>query len=156
VGTDIQPGIYRGEAGNDLLDSCYWARLSDLTGNFDALLANDNSIGQFYVEVQDDDYALETQCELILFSSLPEPSGEFPKQILPGTYIVGRDIQTGTYRGEAGADILESCYWARLNNLSGDFNALIANDNSNGQFYVQILESDFALSTACELELVEE
>lgn len=156
VGTDIQPGIYRGEAGSGVFESCYWARLEDLSGEFDALLANDNSIGQFYVEIQDSDYAFETACELVKLSSLPEPSGEFPQTITPGTYLVGRDIQAGTYRGEAGTDIEESCYWARLSNVSGGFNALIANDNSTGQFFIQVQESDFALSTACELELIED
>lgn len=155
VGTDIQPGIYRGEAGSDLFGSCYWARLKDLTGDFGALLANDNSIGQFYVEVLESDYALETRCELVLLDSLPEPSGEFPTNISPGTYIIGRDIGAGTYRGEAGTDIMDSCYWARLRNVRGEFGGLIANDNSTGQFYIQVPASDFALSTACELELIQ-
>ncbi len=156
VGRDIQSGIYQGQAGTDALDSCYWARVSDFTENFDALIANDNGIGQFYVDVKSDDFGFKTQCELISLDALPEPSGEFPSNLLPGTYIVGRDIQPGTYKGEGGEDVLDSCYWARLSNLAGDFNSLIANDNSNGQFYVQVLESDFALSTACDLELVQE
>jgi hypothetical protein len=35
VGTDIQPGLYRTEAGTDIMDSVYWARLSSLSGDFD-------------------------------------------------------------------------------------------------------------------------
>lgn len=155
VGTDIEPGIYRGEAGTGIFESCYWARLKDVTGNFDALLANSNSVGQFYVEVLESDYALETACELVPLDSIPELAGAFPATILPGMYIVGRDIGPGTYRGEAGADVLESCYWARLSNVSGGFDGLLANNNSNGQYFVQVLESDFALETACELELVQ-
>lgn len=156
IGTDIQPGIYRGETGIDPLDSCYWARLSGLSGDFDSLKANDNNIGQFYVEILDSDYAFNTQCEITLLSTLPEPSGDFLQQLAPGTYIVGRDIQAGTYKGEAGADVLESCYWARLSDVSGEFSALIANNNNNGQYFVQVQENDFALITACGLELVEE
>ncbi len=155
VGTDILPGIYRGSAGTGILDSCYWARLSGLTGDLDAVLANDNSIGQFYVEVRESDVALETACQLVALDSLPASTGVFPTTLAPGMYIVGRDIAPGTYRGEAGADILESCYWARLSNLSGDLYSILANDNSNGQFFVQVSQSDFALETACELQLVQ-
>jgi len=152
VGADIRPGIYKGQAGYDLFASCYWARLKDLSGTLDAVLANDNGIGQFYVEVKESDYAFETGCELRFLSSLPEPPAEFPQRIMPGTYLIGIDIQPGTYRGQAGAEITNSCYWARLRNVSGELGAIIANDNAIGQFYVQVQPSDFALTTNCELE----
>ena len=58
VGTDIEPGIYRGEAGDGLLGSCYWARLKDLSGSLDGVLANENAVGQYYVEVKSSDTAL--------------------------------------------------------------------------------------------------
>ena len=152
VGTDIRPGIYKGQAGYDLFASCYWARLQDLSGSLDAVLANDNSIGQFYVEVKESDYAFETRCELRFLPSFPEPPTEFPQRIMPGTYLVGIDIQPGTYRGQAGTEITDSCYWARLRDVSGELEAIIANDNAIGQFYVQVQPSDFALTTKCELE----
>lgn len=154
IGTDIQPGIYRGQAGYDLFASCYWARLKDLSGSLDAVLASDNSIGQFYVGIKESDYAFETKCELRFLPSLPEPPAEFPQRIMPGTYLVGIDIQPGTYKGQAGTEITESCYWARLRNVSGELGAIIANDNATGQFYVQVRPSDFALMTKCELERV--
>lgn len=154
VGTNIQPGIYRGQAGYDLFRSCYWARLKDVSGTLDSILANENSIGQFYVEVRSTDYALETRCELRFLSSLPEPPTEFPQKIMPGTYIVSIDIQPGTYRGQAGAEITASCYWARLRDVAGEMGSIIANDNAIGQYYIQVRSSDFALLTQCELERV--
>jgi hypothetical protein len=69
-------------------------------------------------------------------------------------YLVGRDIQPGTYKGEAGADFADSCYWARLSNVAGELDGILANDNATGQFYVQVAASDFALSTGCQLERV--
>jgi hypothetical protein len=69
-------------------------------------------------------------------------------------YIVGRDIQAGTYKGQAGTDITTSCYWGRLSNVAGGFDSILANDNAVGQFYVQVAGSDFALKTGCELERV--
>jgi hypothetical protein len=154
VGSDIQSGIYKGNAGEGLFSSCYWERLKDLTGSFDAILANDNSVGQFYVEVKNTDYAIKTGCELLRLDPIPEHTGEYPQVIATGTYLVGYDIQPGTYKGQAGSDFGSSCYWERLQNVAGGFDAIFANDNATGQFYVQVLPSDFALKTDCQLEWV--
>lgn len=140
VGRDIAPGIYRGEG------SCYWERQKDVAGGFDSIIANGNSEGQFYVEVKNGDFALSTDCEIVSLESLPQPSGDLPQKLDPGTYLVGRDILPGTYRGEG------SCYWERLRNVGGGFDAIIANGNSDGQFYVQVSQGDFAFSTDCEVE----
>jgi len=152
VGTDIQPGIYKGEAGNDLFASCYWARLKDLSGNQDAVIANRNSIGQFYIKVADGDYAFETACDLVLVRALPEPPTEFPQRIAPGTYVVGVDIRPGTYRGETGAEIADSCYWARLKDFRGELDSVIEHDDATGQYTVQGQPGDLALETGCDLE----
>jgi hypothetical protein len=154
VGTDIQPGYYKGIAGDNLMESCYWARLSDVSGSFDSIIANDNSVGRFYIRVKETDFALETKCTIEYLPSLPPPATEFPIKINMGTYLVGIDIQFGTYRGQAGEDIMESCYWARLNDVTGGFDAIITNDNATGQFYVQVKQTDFALQTKCELERI--
>lgn len=154
VNVDIQSGIYKGVAGDSLFGSCYWERLKDLTGGFDAILANDNGIGQFYVEVRNTDYALKTDCELLRLDPIPENTGEYPQVIKTGTYLIGYDIQPGTYKGQAGTDFSNSCYWERLRNVAGGFDAILANDNATGQFYVQVLPSDFAIKTACDLEWV--
>jgi hypothetical protein len=151
VGSDIQAGFYRGYAGFDLFESCYWSRLSDLSGEFEAILANDNANGQFYIEVRNTDVALEVDCNFEFLPNLPENSGSFPDAILPGTYLVNRDIRPGTYQGQAGSDITTSCYWERLSNVQGGFEGIIANDNAQGQYYVQVSASDFALSTDCEI-----
>lgn len=152
VGVEIAPGLYRGEAGLDLFDSCYWERLSGFSGEFDDLITNDGAVGQFYVEVSDTDIGFSTDCEVEYLAALPTPAAEFPTLLSPGTYLVGIDIAPGTYRGEAGEDFLESCYWERLSGLSGSFGDLIANDNANGQFYVEVRASDYAFSTDCDLE----
>ena len=73
----------------------------------------------------------------------------------PGTYLVGRDIAPGLYRGEAGSDFMDSCYWARLAGLSGDLDDILVNANATGQFFVDVQTSDYALTTACELSLTQ-
>ena len=50
VGKDIHPGIYWGLGGEDVFSSCYWGRKSDLSGDLDSIIANDNSIGQYYID----------------------------------------------------------------------------------------------------------
>lgn len=155
VGSDISTGYYRGEAGTDIFDSCYWARLKDLSGELDSIIANDNSFGQFYIQVADSDYALEVKCVIEHLETLPEPAASFPASIDAGMYLVGIDIQPGLYKGLAGEDVMESCYWARLKDLSGSLTSIIANDNATGQYYVEVGASDFALQTRCELTLAE-
>ena len=71
-------------------------------------------------------------------------------------YLVWRDIGPGTYRGEAGQGILDSCYYARLSGLSGDLDDLITNNSATGQFYVTVEASDYALQTGCKLTLTDE
>jgi len=154
VNTDIQPGIYKCSAGSGLFSSCYWERLKDLTGTFDSILANENATGQFYVELKNSDYALKTDCELARLDPIPEHIGEYPQVITTGTYLIGYDIQPGTYKGQAGSDAVSSCYWERLQSVAGGFDAILANDNATGQFYVQVLPSDFAVKTGCELSWV--
>jgi hypothetical protein len=144
VGIDVLPGIYRGD------ESCYWERLTNVAGGFDAIIANDNTEGQFYVEIKESDYAFSHDCEIVPIEKLPEPTGEFPEEYAPGMYLLGRDMLHGTYQGEG------SCYWERLRNVDGSFDAIIANDNTEGQFYVQLSESDFAFSTSCEVIKVED
>lgn len=154
VGTDIKPGIYHGYAGPDVSIVCYWERLKDLSGSFDAILANDNSYGQFYLEVKKSDYAFRTACEMVHLDSLPVHTGDYPQTIGPGTYLVGGEIQPGLYKGQAGSDVSSSCYWERLSNVADGFGGILANDNANGQYYIQVAASDFAFTTACELQFV--
>jgi hypothetical protein len=152
VGTDIKPGIYMGVAAEG--DSCYWERLKGVSGTFDDIIANDNSAGQYYVEVKSSDFAFQTDCDMTLLDSPLVPSIEFPMtKIGPGTYILGIDIQAGMYKGKT--DEGDTCYWERLSGVSGTSDDIIANDNAEGQYYVKVAPSDFALLTECELELVE-
>lgn len=60
-----------------------------------------------------------------------------------GTFLVGTDIQPGTYRNGG----TQACYWARLSGLSGTTDDILANDNPRGQSYVEILPSDKAFES---------
>ena len=150
VGSDIQPGIYVGKAGSNVLDSCYWARLSGVSGEISDVTANDNANGQFYVEVLDTDKYLEIGCQIVPLDSWPIPEGSL-SEMGPGTYMVGRDVTPGIYRGEAGTEVGDSCYWARLSGVSGEISDVTANDIANGQFYVEVMDTDQYLKISCHI-----
>ena len=59
-----------------------------------------------------------------------------------GTFIVGTQVQPGTYQSSGGSD----CYWARLSGLSGDFDDVITNGLGAHQV-VTISPSDAAFDT---------
>ena len=152
VGTDVSSGIYAGKAGTDVLDSCSWRRLSGVSGDISDVIAIDNPQGQFYVEIFDTDKYFNTGCELTPLDAWPQPE-EPLSTIQIGTHIVGTDISPGIYVGKAGTDVLDSCSWMRLSGVSGDISEIIAIDNPQGQFYVEIFDTDEYLSTSCVLEL---
>lgn len=54
-----------------------------------------------------------------------------------GTYEVGSEIKAGTYKTRDGG-----CYWERLKGFSGDFEDIIANDNTSGPGRMTIRSSD--------------
>jgi hypothetical protein len=58
VGSDIKPGTYRSEGKNKY--GCYWARLSDTTGEGDAIIANGNAEGPAIVKIAAGDRAFQT------------------------------------------------------------------------------------------------
>jgi hypothetical protein len=65
VGIYIEPGLYLDLGEDDILDSCYWQRMSDVFGTLRSIIANDNSIDQFYIQASASDFALQTGCLLI-------------------------------------------------------------------------------------------
>jgi hypothetical protein len=67
-----------------------------------------------------------------------------------GTFIVGTDVQPGTYRSATPDS--GNCYWALLSNLSGtgETGGIIANNNSAGPSVVTITSGDMAITvTGC-------
>lgn len=66
-----------------------------------------------------------------------------------GTYQVGVDVQPGQYK-TAGPESSLPCYWARLKDDSGQFDAIIANGTPQGPGSVTINDGEFVeLSGGC-------
>ena len=97
VGRDITPGTYRGKAGTDVLSSCYWARLSGLSEDFDDLIANDNATGSYYVSVDASglrpDDRVRAQIDRIETAQLPCPTSEVSSAIASLAVLSGTSLQ---------------------------------------------------------------
>jgi hypothetical protein len=66
-----------------------------------------------------------------------------------GTWVVGTDIEPGTYRTDGATG--PGCYWARLSGLSGEFGDIITNGITEGPTTVTIASSDAAFeSQGCQ------
>ena len=70
----------------------------------------------------------------------PTPAGPASKIRKDGTYMVGVDIQSGTWRATGGS----FCYWERMRNLTGGVGSIIDNSLSDGQQLVTVLPTDKA------------
>ncbi|WUU81429.1 hypothetical protein OG790_08160 [Streptomyces cellulosae] len=69
-----------------------------------------------------------------------------------GQYLVGEDMQAGTYKtaGPEKGGIIENCYWARTKDASGEFGAIIANDNLQGQGRVTVNKGEYFETNGCQ------
>ncbi|WP_017612141.1 hypothetical protein [Nocardiopsis salina] len=96
------------------------------------------------------------------------PEEEAPEEEAPeddgvvvgdGIHRIGDDIPAGDYTtaGPEADAIVPSCYYARLSGTSGEFDEIIANNNTEGAATVTVDESDAALelSGGCEWELMD-
>ncbi|MFK4146862.1 hypothetical protein [Streptomyces sp. NPDC004065] len=69
-----------------------------------------------------------------------------------GQYLVGEDMQAGTYK-TAGPDqsgFIDNCYWARTKDASGEFGAIIANENLQGQGRVTVNKGEYFETKGCQ------
>ncbi len=88
-----------------------------------------------------------------------EPVGLFPEPVQPCTVVQGpisvgkhevcEEVSPGIYRGEGSEE--SPCLWARHDSFEAGFDSVIATRTHEGQFYVEILDSDAAFSTDCNL-----
>lgn len=61
VGVDIEPGTYRTDGpSDDAMGFCYWARLSDTSGEFDSIITNGAPMGPATVTIDPSDGAFDS------------------------------------------------------------------------------------------------
>jgi hypothetical protein len=59
-----------------------------------------------------------------------------------GTYLVGSELAAGTYRTDGSGG---HCYWERLRDTSGEFDAIISNQAVSGPSTMTVQGSDAAV-----------
>jgi hypothetical protein len=135
--TSFGPGQYRipvdipaGRYYSDPVDGCHFQRVRtfggspseiivDATLNFDA--------GQWVLDLLATDGGFTTDANCGSWFTTPR-SGAI-SSITPGMWVVGTQLAPGTYRAEnSGA----GCYWQRVSNFTGGFDAIIVNHTANG------------------------
>ena len=161
VGTDIQPGIYRGISPRydayTLRTYCDWQRRSALSDDDSDIIVARTDVGFFYVEIKPTDAYFVAECDLIPMtreSWIPR-LGDPSKTIHPGTYLVGVDLGPGTYWFHIQLGL---CIMERLSGVSGDPAESISRKvykypghPQKGPYFVTVEPTDFALHTTCML-----
>lgn len=108
-------------------------------------------ITQEFVLVEDEWRVILRDEQVETFTAVQEPEQDTPdsesseQNTIPGdgTFIVGEDIQPGTYETEGS----EYCYWERLSGTSGTMDDVIANGVPTGPAIITISPSDEAFLT---------
>jgi hypothetical protein len=134
VGSDIQAGTYRTRKGSS---GCYYARLDGFGGGVEDILANDNTNDPAVVTIQPTGAGFESRrCGTWTqdLSQITDSTTSFED----GTYVVGTDIEPGTYRSSGSS----GCYYAQLSGFHGGTQDVITNDNTNAPAVVEIGSTD--------------
>ena len=138
VGTDIVAGTYKAKPSGE----CYWARVRGTSDESD-IIANHMSSGPSTVTISSSDGAFVshrcgqwTKTNASLISTGPVTGFD------DGTYVVGTDIESGTYKATPSGE----CYWARLRGTADEAD-IIANHMSSGPTTVTISKTDGAFVT---------
>lgn len=140
VGTDIQPGTYR---TRNAMSGCYYSRLSGFGGTLDEIISNENTSAPAVVTISATDKGFKsTRCGTWTqdLSAITFDQTIFDD----GIFIVGTDIQPGTYKS-SGTD---RCYYSRLSGFSGTLDHIISNENTNTAAVVTIIPTDKGFKSA--------
>lgn len=137
VGGDIPPGTYRSVGVG-----CTWSRLASAE-SWD-VIASGGSSAHDVVTIKPTDVAFESNCG---WTTNMVPIGAvFESDSSDGTYVVGWDVDPGTYTAPGG----HSCLWERLAGFSGEIGDTIAKDIGNFDPIVTIASTDVGFATeAC-------
>jgi hypothetical protein len=134
VGTDVQPGTYRTRQGSP---NCYYERLKNFAGGMNGILANGVTSAPAVVTIEPTDAGFNSQgCGTWTkdLSAITASRTSFGA----GAYIVGTDMEPGTYRSSGG----RNCYYERLRGYNGGMNGVIANGVTSNPAIVTIAPTD--------------
>ena len=144
VGKDIKPGTYVSSAASSF--GGYWERLSCATGDLECVLANANVKGQSFVTIlPSDKFFSSSRMKPWKRAGSVEPVRPARRFAGDGMFRVGVDIAPGTYKSTSSGS--GSGYWQRSSCATGVLDCVLANDNVDGQAFVEILPTDKFFTT---------
>ncbi len=134
VGNDIQAGTYRTRKP---ANGCYYSRLSGFSGELEDINSNELTNAPSIVTIDVSDKGFKSSgCgtwtqDLSAITTSKTSFGD-------GVFIVGTDIDAGTYKSSGGS----SCYYSRLSGFSGELEDIVSNDLTSASAIVTIDASD--------------
>ena len=140
VGQDVSAGTYRTRSGSP---GCYYSRLSGFGGTLGDIISNENTDAPAVVTISPNDKGFASRgCgiwtqDLSAITSSRNTFGD-------GIYIIGTDIQPGTYRNNG----QQGCYYERLSGFGGILGETIANENTDSPAVVTISPTDRGFKSA--------
>ena len=146
VPTDIPAGRYY----SDPREGCHFQRVRSFGGTPSDAIVDANltfDANQWIVDLLPTDGGFTTDVNCGVWSTTPRQG--LLTNITAGMWIVGAQITPGTYRAE---NSVAGCYWQRVSNFTGGFDAIIANQTatSAGAQLATIAATDAGFSATAE------
>jgi anti-sigma28 factor (negative regulator of flagellin synthesis) len=145
VGTDIPSGLYQVTITDTISNMGYVERSKDVNMEVDSIIANIILTGNGYVEVKDTDKAIKIQGAELKPIKLEELVKNIKTEVSDGIYLVGYDLEPGTYKVEVTDTTSNMGYVERSKSLAMGVDDIIANEVIQGPSYVKIEKGDFAI-----------
>ena len=134
VGEDIEPGTYRTRVGSS---GCYYERMGGFGGTLSEILSNDNTDNPTVVTILPTDKGFKSKRCGNWTQNMSQITNDKTK-FGDGMFIVGTDVEPGTYRNTG----LSGCYYSRLAGFTGALGDIISNENSDDVAIVTIGATD--------------
>lgn len=145
VGEDIQPGLYRAIVSENALGMGYVERAKDVNMEVDSIIANVALTGNGYIEIKATDKAVKVQGAELVPIKLEELTKNIQNTVGDGIYLIGYDLEPGTYKVVLSDNSMGLGYVERARSVAMGVDDIIANDAFQGPGYVKIEKGDFAI-----------
>ena len=145
VGEDIQAGMYKVILSENAMGMGYVERAKDVNMEVDSIIANIALTGNGYVEIKETDKAVRIQGAELFPVKLEELQKDIKTEMTDGIYLVGYDLEPGTYKVELTENAMGMGYVERAKSVAMGIEDIIANEALQGNGYVKIEKGDFAV-----------
>jgi hypothetical protein len=145
VGKEIQPGLYRAFLREGVMGMGYIERAKNLEMELDSIIANIVLTGDGYVEIKSTDKAVKLRGVELVPIDLKALQPNLRRELDGGIYLVGYDLAPGTYKAVVTDQHMNMGYVERARHVSMGMDDIIANEIIQGQGYVTVKKTDFAI-----------